>query len=31
LFLLMFIGGCAGSTSGGIKNVRYLILFKTAS
>lgn len=31
LFLLMFIGGCAGSTSGGIKHVRYLILFKTAS
>ncbi|HBX24451.1 MAG TPA: TrkH family potassium uptake protein [Desulfotomaculum sp.] len=31
LFVLMFIGGCAGSTSGGIKNVRYLILFKTAS
>ncbi len=31
LFLLMFIGGCAGSTSGGIKNVRYLILFKSAS
>lgn len=31
IFLLMFIGGCAGSTSGGIKNVRYLIMFKTAS
>lgn len=31
IFLLMFIGGCAGSTSGGIKNVRYLILFKSAS
>ncbi|WP_027364592.1 TrkH family potassium uptake protein [Desulfotruncus alcoholivorax] len=31
LFLLMFIGGCAGSTAGGIKNVRYLILFKNAS
>ncbi|KJS13341.1 MAG: potassium transporter [Peptococcaceae bacterium BRH_c8a] len=31
IFLLMFIGGCAGSTSGGMKNVRYLILFKTAS
>jgi trk system potassium uptake protein len=28
LFLLMFIGGCAGSTSGGIKIVRYLLLFK---
>lgn len=31
IFLLMFIGGCAGSTSGGIKNVRYLILVKSAS
>lgn len=31
IFLLMFIGGCAGSTGGGIKNVRYLIMFKTAS
>jgi len=31
IFLLMFIGGCAGSTSGGMKNVRYLIMFKTAS
>lgn len=31
LFLLMLIGGCAGSTGGGIKNVRYLILFKSAS
>lgn len=28
LFLLMFIGGCAGSTGGGIKNIRILILFK---
>jgi trk system potassium uptake protein TrkH len=24
----MFIGGCAGSTTGGIKNIRFLILFK---
>ncbi len=31
IFLLMFIGGCAGSTAGGIKNVRYLILAKSAS
>jgi len=29
IFLLMFIGGCAGSTAGGMKNVRWLILFKT--
>lgn len=29
-FLLMFIGGCAGSTSGGVKVVRHLILFKHA-
>jgi len=28
LFLLMFIGGCAGSTSGAIKQVRLLLLFK---
>ena len=26
----MFIGGCAGSTAGGIKNIRFLILFKAA-
>lgn len=31
ILLLMFIGGCAGSTSGGIKVVRHMILFKTAS
>jgi len=31
IFLLMFIGGCAGSTAGGIKNIRYLILAKSAS
>ena len=30
LFFLMFIGGCAGSTGGGIKTVRVLLLFKTA-
>lgn len=29
LILLMFIGGCAGSTSGGIKVVRILVVFKT--
>lgn len=28
LFLLMFVGGCAGSTGGGMKNMRILILFK---
>lgn len=28
LFTLMFIGGCAGSTAGGIKNIRILILIK---
>ena len=28
LFLLMFIGGCAGSTSGGIKVVRHVIVLK---
>lgn len=31
LLILMFIGGCAGSTGGAIKNVRVLILFKSAS
>jgi len=30
LFLLMFVGGCAGSTSGGLKQVRLLLLFKRA-
>ena len=29
LLLLMFIGGCAGSTGGGIKNIRFLIFFKS--
>lgn len=28
LFLLMFLGGCAGSTAGGIKSIRILTLFK---
>lgn len=28
LFLLMFVGGCAGSTGGGIKVVRWLLLTK---
>ncbi|MCI0455097.1 MAG: TrkH family potassium uptake protein [Candidatus Dadabacteria bacterium] len=28
LVILMFIGGCAGSTSGAIKNIRIMILFK---
>lgn len=30
LLILMFIGGCAGSTAGAIKNVRILLLFKLA-
>lgn len=29
LFMLMFIGGCAGSTAGGLKNARVVMLFKT--
>lgn len=29
LFLLLFIGGCAGSTAGGLKMSRLLILFKS--
>ncbi|MBI2486879.1 MAG: EscU/YscU/HrcU family type III secretion system export apparatus switch protein [Deltaproteobacteria bacterium] len=28
LLILMFVGGCAGSTSGAIKNIRIMILFK---
>jgi trk system potassium uptake protein TrkH len=28
LFLLMFVGGCAGSTAGAIKNIRIMVLFK---
>jgi trk system potassium uptake protein TrkH len=31
LFLLMFTGGCAGSTGGGVKIVRILLLFKNSS
>lgn len=31
LLLLMFIGGCAGSTGGAIKHIRVLILLKSAS
>jgi trk system potassium uptake protein TrkH len=30
LFLLMFTGGCSGSTSGGLKVVRWVVLFKQA-
>ena len=30
LFLLMFIGGCSGSTAGGIKVIRWVILRKQA-
>ena len=30
LIILMFIGGCAGSTGGAIKNIRILILLKKA-
>ncbi len=29
-FLLLFIGACAGSTSGGIKIIRHLVLFKNS-
>lgn len=29
LFALMFIGGCAGSTAGGIKNIRIVVLLKS--
>ncbi len=28
LIILMFIGGCAGSTSGGIKQIRFLLVIK---
>lgn len=28
LFMLMFVGGCAGSTAGGVKVIRILTLFK---
>jgi trk system potassium uptake protein TrkH len=30
LFCLMFIGGCSGSTAGGIKVIRHVVLFKQA-
>ena len=30
LMLLMFVGGCAGSTGGGLKVMRILVLFKSA-
>jgi len=29
LFVLMFLGGCAGSTAGGLKTSRIIILYKT--
>jgi trk system potassium uptake protein TrkH len=29
LVLLMFVGGCAGSTAGGIKVIRVLVIFRT--
>jgi trk system potassium uptake protein TrkH len=28
IFLLMFIGGCSGSTAGGIKVIRHVVLWK---
>jgi len=31
LLLLMFLGGCAGSTAGGVKVVRLLVVFKHAT
>ena len=30
LFILMFIGGCSGSTAGGVKVIRHVVLFKQA-
>jgi trk system potassium uptake protein TrkH len=30
LFILMFLGGCSGSTAGGVKIVRYAVLYKQA-
>jgi len=30
LFLLLFVGGCAGSTGGGIKVIRFITIFKMA-
>ena len=29
-FVLMFVGGCAGSTAGGVKIVRHLLIFKNS-
>ena len=29
LFIIMFLGGCAGSTAGGLKTSRIVVLFKT--
>jgi trk system potassium uptake protein len=31
IFLLMFTGGCIGSTAGGMKMIRHLLLFKNSS
>lgn len=31
LILLMFVGGCAGSTGGGIKNIRILVVLKAVA
>lgn len=31
IFLLFFLGGCAGSTSGGIKSIHWLIIFKVVT
>ncbi|NQD38971.1 potassium transporter [Permianibacter sp. IMCC34836] len=31
IFLLAFIGGCSGSTSGGMKTLRFFLLFKQVS
>lgn len=30
IFLLLFMGGCAGSTSGGIKVIRHVVFFKNS-
>jgi trk system potassium uptake protein TrkH len=30
IFFLMFVGGCSGSTAGGIKVIRHVVLFKQA-
>jgi trk system potassium uptake protein TrkH len=30
-FILLFVGACAGSTSGGIKIIRHLVIFKNSS